>query len=56
MIWLALWPSFNRFSNESKRAKTTPALEALVKVAPEKPAKATASVTPGVAAMILEAR
>ena len=40
----------------SKRAKIAAALEALVKVAPEKPAKATASMTPGVSWMILEAR
>ena len=48
MIWSADWPAASRSSNESKAAKITPALLALVKVAPEKPAKATASLTPGV--------
>ena len=42
--------------NGAKRANTTPALEALVKVAPENPAKATASSTPGVSSMIFDAR
>jgi hypothetical protein len=40
----------------SKAAKTTPALEALVKVAPLKPENATAFLTPGVFLMISEAR
>ena len=41
-------PASSRSSNGSNAAKMTPALLALVKVAPEKPAKATAFVTPGV--------
>jgi hypothetical protein len=48
-------PSASRSSKGSKPAKTTPALVALVKVAPEKPAKATALRTPGVSWMIREA-
>ena len=42
MTWVADWPAFSRSSNGLNLAKITPALLALVKVAPEKPAKATA--------------
>ena len=55
MIWSADWPAASLSSKESKAAKITPALLALVKVAPEKPAKATASLTPGVFWMISDA-
>ena len=55
MIWPAVWPVSSRCSKLSNGAKITPALLALVKVAPEKPAKATALATPGVLRMISEA-
>ena len=45
-------PAFSRSSKGPKRANTTAAFEAFVKVAPEKPAKATAFVTPGVLRMM----
>ena len=56
MILLAVSPLFCLSSNESKGVKITPEFEALVKVAPLKPAKATAFLTPGVLRMISEAR
>ena len=40
-------PAFTRSSNGFKVTKMTPELGALVKVAPSKPAKATALATPG---------
>ena len=55
MILPADSPALSRLSKSLNGAKITPALLALVKVAPEKPAKATASCTPGVLRMISEA-
>ena len=48
MIFADVSPVSSRSSKLSNGAKMTPALVALVKVAPEKPAKATALATPGV--------
>ena len=53
---LPVRPSRARSSNGFRPAKTTPVLGALVKVAPSKPTKATASFTPGVAMIASEAR
>jgi len=44
----AVWPCAARSSKDSRVAKITPELGALVKVAPSKPTKATALSTPGV--------
>src|SRR3546814_9757937 len=55
MMASEVMPWARRSSKGSKPAKTTAASDELVKVAPEKPAKATASRTPGVACMISEA-
>lgn len=56
MICVAFWPCSSRSSKLSKGVKITPEFEALVKVAPLKPAKATASLTPGTSRIIADAR
>ena len=53
---LPLSPCFARSSKDCRPVKTTPVFGALVKVAPSKPTKATASLMPGVARMVSEAR
>ena len=56
MTALAGRPALVRSSKGCSAAKIAAAFEALVKVAPEKPAKATAFFTPGVWSMISVAR
>ena len=56
MTALAVCPFRTRSGNGENAVKTTAVLEALVNVAPEKPAKATALATPGVAFAISETR
>ena len=51
-----VWPVLARSSKGSRGEKIAPAFDALVKVAPSNPAKATACCTPGVARIASVAR
>ena len=53
--WSAVRPCFNLSSNGAMAEKMAPPLDALVKVAPSKPAKGTAWSMPSVSRMILVA-
>ncbi len=56
MMELPVCPAFSRSSKGLKGTKTAAALVALVKVAAEKPAKATALRAPGVSRAMSETR